>query len=881
MKRLARAAHLLILLLAVLAVPAWAAVITSTSSGNYSDGATWVGGVAPVAGDTIIAAPGHVVLIDVDADLGSSTSAVGHAITIQGTSSSVYGEVRVADGVTLTLRGYNTSNQLMYVQRYGKFRPLPGSTIVGNVPSSYAAYIDNRGIIEAIGTEAKPIQFTSPVANVSWNNAGSLEISALASTLHYDFEANVGSIWATNIWIANAAGTGPGSFGDSSLSFTSTLTTEVASLAEVTSAGKYYVDYDLGVIWFFGMYNALSTTMNYKYLSFTRGWGISSVQTTTYNEAKFDWCSFQYMGPNDTSSNRVIKSTNKRASSVEANRLFYLKNSVFTNCYNLLGIDSTNGSSADLVNITGNTFNAFNGYASVGQGLGLYRASATYINLSENTIRSRVLFLTTFPYTNKIVCTGWKINDNVGYCGGWISGTHDAAVFPDTEVLRNTIYGLGSDNSHTFISSFGGTAGHPVIIADNLFYRPMRTMGATSHCRFTRNRIAFSWHHGIIQGTQTDLFVSDVQSYNNIFYIDSTGYGSSPNIEFGYVYRIAIDDSRIFNNTFIGNKSGGVGFGDMQDSGAHVLGTRLAVYNNLCITAATGTSYALNRRADSSVSQARFHVTTFDYNMDYGYDYRYRNLTNQGSFSGISAVTGIALFDPSFSSKEDGTLAYVHTSNADRTLQWGDGDAVQLVLDTGTATSGGNTSAYGGASYPNGYLADSSKAWTTDKTSASCPSLCWVSITGGTGVGQARAITNNTATQLTITPAWDTVPDATSTYAIIRAEVLLTDGAETVHAGIYVPELNTASASDAGTVTFADHSITGADPLLLNPWGSTLEDFSPTAGSPVLGAGLGGTDIGALDYLAPDEDGEALVQPWATKPFNLAPVTTKPFDLRK
>jgi hypothetical protein len=41
-----------------------------------------------------------------------------------------------------------------------------------------------------------------------------------------------------------------------------------------------------------------------------------------------------------------------------------------------------------------------------------------------------------------------------------------------------------------------------------------------------------------------------------------------------------------------------------------------------------------------------------------------------------------------------------------------------------------------------------------------------VRITGGTGVGQVRRITLSTATQLNISPAWDTTPDATSTYQI-------------------------------------------------------------------------------------------------------------------
>ena len=65
--------------------------------------------------------------------------------------------------------------------------------------------------------------------------------------------------------------------------------------------------------------------------------------------------------------------------------------------------------------------------------------------------------------------------------------------------------------------------------------------------------------------------------------------------------------------------------------------------------------------------------------------------------------------------------------------------------DSGTATSGGDTT-----------LTDTGKAWES--------SVCvdgTVSITGGTGAGQLRTVSGNTATQLTVSEAWETHPDAT------------------------------------------------------------------------------------------------------------------------
>lgn len=60
------------------------ATITSTASGNASDGSTWAGGVAPVPGDAVVIAAGHVVVLDGDLTWGNDTTT---AISIYGTLS--------------------------------------------------------------------------------------------------------------------------------------------------------------------------------------------------------------------------------------------------------------------------------------------------------------------------------------------------------------------------------------------------------------------------------------------------------------------------------------------------------------------------------------------------------------------------------------------------------------------------------------------------------------------------------------------------------------------------------------------------------------------------------------------------------------------------
>lgn len=82
-------------------------------------------------------------------------------------------------------------------------------------------------------------------------------------------------------------------------------------------------------------------------------------------------------------------------------------------------------------------------------------------------------------------------------------------------------------------------------------------------------------------------------------------------------------------------------------------------------------------------------------------------------------------------------------------LKW-----VDLVRDArsdyGTATDAASTT-----------LEDTDQAWDTNEYADH-----YVRITGGTGAGQIRPIASNTADTLTVTGAWATTPDTTSTYNI-------------------------------------------------------------------------------------------------------------------
>jgi len=116
------------------------------------------------------------------------------------------------------------------------------------------------------------------------------------------------------------------------------------------------------------------------------------------------------------------------------------------------------------------------------------------------------------------------------------------------------------------------------------------------------------------------------------------------------------------------------------------------------------------------------------------------------------------------------TISAPWTVNPDGTTVYAIGPADRLSSASGLAV---------GAT-----LDDSGQAWGTNQYAR-----CTVIIFGGTGVNQVRTISSNTATQLTVSAAWTTQPDATSTYLIQFPEpvyVRLRDAVTAGHRSILV-----------------------------------------------------------------------------------------------
>jgi hypothetical protein len=75
---------------------------------------------------------------------------------------------------------------------------------------------------------------------------------------------------------------------------------------------------------------------------------------------------------------------------------------------------------------------------------------------------------------------------------------------------------------------------------------------------------------------------------------------------------------------------------------------------------------------------------------------------------------------------------------------------LNLPTSSGTATAGAATT-----------ITDTSKAFTTNQWAGGT-----ITLTGGTGSGQTRTVVSNTATAITVTPAWTTNPAAGTTYTV-------------------------------------------------------------------------------------------------------------------
>lgn len=186
------------------------AAITSAQSGNWSSTATWVGGVVPGNGDTVVVAAAHTVTVDVNATIGTAGATGVEALLVSST-----GTLVINAGVTLSSKGdvnvqrgafYTQNGHLEFIVGTGVVYYLKQTTagtglatIVVNGPSS-----SNRATIKKTGLGTAAIDFSAAatllytrlnITNLTCFDLGSATIHAYQ---HYTFAA-VNYSYFTNV----------------------------------------------------------------------------------------------------------------------------------------------------------------------------------------------------------------------------------------------------------------------------------------------------------------------------------------------------------------------------------------------------------------------------------------------------------------------------------------------------------------------------------------------------------------------------------------------------------------------------------------------------------------------------------------------------------
>jgi hypothetical protein len=135
------------------------ATITSAQSGDFSDPATWVGGVVPGVGDVAVAATGHVIVIDVDVTVdqvtttgGTFTLTDGVTLTATNATAGVLGAATGIGAVTMDLNAPDSATIVGNVRGGGiasswgvQFTGTGSLTINGQVTGGTFAGADATG----------------------------------------------------------------------------------------------------------------------------------------------------------------------------------------------------------------------------------------------------------------------------------------------------------------------------------------------------------------------------------------------------------------------------------------------------------------------------------------------------------------------------------------------------------------------------------------------------------------------------------------------------------------------------------------------------------------------------------------------------------------
>ncbi len=837
------------------------AVITSQATGIFADGSTWVGGVAPTTGDTVVIANGHTVTVAADTPvLGSNASAVGHGVTVQS------GGILLV-GATLNANGYDTtSNRAVQVDAGGTMQRGTGGNIVVTPVSAWQTIINNDGdFIWDGGTIESGEPWTFVERGQTLVSIAPPKIAAYEDALIW--MVPLGGTGATNSTtagpVSNAAGTAVGTPLDNSFVVTSVVggsltpslvfQNAVSSFDALASTGDYYVDCKNGVVYYYDTEskNRLSITYTVKTHQWL-GFGFHSARNGP-SKCLIDGATFRRMGgpwPNRDSefTQQAVYYRYRHNPVVTPANAGYLRNCTFEYCTTIQVYTTTN-TVDNKFDLTGNSHI---GAPRLG---GVWGKGCMLFGFASHVDTTGTFFdCVQMPMNNATRgITGLIANSYTGRC--CVGGVFAAGVvgsYTENCVLDDT--GSWQDAGGFQVS--GTAAGGPNVYRGNKLRFGNRCGRIGSYMVVEDNEFVQHQHHGFV-APGGNGFYTGIKIKNNIIRdVRPTG-DMGGGWTLGYNYTHWLDDVEIEGNTFdTGNRS--IMFNDRE--GTKVLGTRLKIWNNNLTNAHQGITQPT---ADAS-NQTKKQILRLDYNNEFG-------MTNAGNVNQGSPVKssveynldvtrnipGVALFNPSALNETGKALSLVvsGTPGVDFSmlLSWGGGTAVELVSAQGTATGGTGATSH---SVP-GTIIDSSKSWTTDEVR-----LDQGKIVSGTGSGQHFMVRTNNATTLTVMPNVEagtfTSPATDSVYIVLKSDVQLSDGTQTVEAGLYIPEVPLA----AGTYT--DTGITfESNALAVDPQYVSATDLTPT-NLMLLTAGFDGGYIGALEPQSGDDTAPVLTSPTAT-----------------
>lgn len=843
------------------------AITAKAVTGNWSVGTNWVGDVAPTAGDTVVIPSGAVITVDSATPvLGSNAAAVGYGVHIQSG-----GTLLVA--ATLNVDGYDTSsNKAVYVAPGGKLQRATGGNLVVTPASTWQTVVLNEGdFVWDGGTieSGEPWTFVERGQSLpsSYVPAGKKLISSSARIsmipLGVSGSATSGSLVGSGP-VSNAAGTAVGTPLDNSFSVVSVtggtntpyniLQTEVESFDDLDSTGDYFVDCNNAVLYYY--VDEAKSRIQCVYTVKTHQWNGFGVQSTKNAASRFllQNATLRRLGGNFGVHNgeyteQSVFLNYRKNGTVDSTREAYVRDCTFEYCIVPLAVYNSTNTEENPIDCTGNTIK----YTPITSGnygaYAFYVGYAVYADMSD----------TVFDMVQRIMgcmraSSGVKINDCTGSacCNG---------ILPFSNITGCDAIGNVLEDTGTWMDAGGfqarGTAAAPNRYMNNAMRYGNRAGRIGSNMTITGNEFSQFFHHGLI-GPASNGYFQNIRIKNNVLR-ESFNKDMSGGWTLGYNYSQWLDDVEIEGNTFV-EGTRGIVFNDGE--GSKTLGTRVKIWNNI----ATDNTQGLYRPAADAFNVTKMQLTRLDYNNIYG------NTTdniNQGTpvkssveynLDSSRNVKGIALFNASAENATGKELSLVVSgtpgTDLSMLLSWGGGTAVELVVEQGTATGGTGATGWDAANSP-GTLVDTSKSWSTNALL-----LSQGKIVSGTGSGQYFAVRSNTATALTVISKKDDntliAPSTDSVYIVLKSEVEISDGSQTVLAGLYIPEVPLT----AGTYT--DTGITiESNALAVDPQFVSATDLTPT-NLDLATAGLGGTYIGAKEPVNPDSTAPILTSATAT-----------------